>query len=58
MQANTAPYILLWAGPMRRGIFAVVLFAQWLYVASLLPGAPPNFVEAAGKFGMFSGNMR
>lgn len=46
------------AGPMRRGIFMLVLFAQWLYVASLLPGAPPYFVEAAGKFGMFSGNMR
>ena len=46
------------AGPMRQGVFAMVIFAQWLYVASLLPGAPPNFVEAAGKFGMFSGNMR
>lgn len=43
---------------MRRGVFALVLALQWLYVASLLPAAPPNFSEAAGKFGMFSGNMR
>lgn len=49
---------VLRAGPMRRGIFAIVLALQWLYLASLLPAAPPNLIEAAGKFGMFSGNMR
>ena len=43
---------------MRRGIFAILLAVQWLYLASLLPAAPPNFAAAAGKFGMFSGNMR
>lgn len=36
----------------------MVVVAQFVYVASLLPGAPPNFVAAAGKFGLFSLNMR